>query len=63
MADKPVKIPGPDLADAGDFGGADRRRVEGRGGSGGREQRSTECAQCDGLHGVLPSVGRDNRSL
>ena len=47
MADKPVKIPGPDLADAGDFGGADRRRVEGRGGS---EQRGTECAQCDGRH-------------
>src|SRR5882672_10557727 len=52
-----------DLVDVGDFGGADRRRVEGRGGSGGREQRGTECAQCDGLHGVLPSVGRDNRSL
>src|SRR6266446_233330 len=52
-----------DLVDVGDFGGADRRRVEGRGGSGGSEQRGAECAQCDGLHGVLPSVGRDNRSL
>ena len=41
MADKPVRGSGPDLADAGDFGGADRRRVEGRGGSGGREQRGT----------------------
>src|SRR6185312_15267237 len=52
-----------DLVDVGGFGGADRRRVEGRGGGGGREQRSTECAHCDGLHGVLPSVGRETRSL
>ena len=37
-----------DLVDVGDFSGADRRRVEGRGGSGGSEQRGTECAQCDG---------------
>ena len=36
-----------DLVVVGDFSGADRRRVEGRGGS---EQRGTECAQCDGRH-------------
>src|SRR3981189_1568479 len=40
-----------DLVDVGDFSGADRRCVEGRGGSGGSEQRGTECAQCDGRHG------------
>ena len=38
-----------DPVDAGDFGGANRRRVEGRGGSGGCEQRGPECAQCDGF--------------
>jgi hypothetical protein len=39
------------MVDVGDFSGADRRRVEGRGGSGRSEQRGTECAQCDGRHG------------
>src|SRR5262245_27936806 len=43
--------------EVGDFGGADRRRAERGGGSGGREQHGGECARRDGLHGVLPSVG------
>src|SRR6478735_11776485 len=49
-----------DLVDVGDFGRADRRCVERRGGSGGRNQHGPECAQCDGLHGVLPSVRRES---